>query len=137
VFEYISVTMDELDEIYEGGGDLCHQFLFPQPGRFLDVRDHVSKELLAADLAALAKVIETSAKDPQEPPTEAEVMPQLQPVFLSLAGKYGDELSLMQNPTAPGVDKRRVCELTSDLYDEILAMSPSDGGRVLRFMLSQ
>lgn len=132
--EYIRATMVELDELYKRGDDTCHQFLFPA-GALLDSPKYLSKKALENDLKALAKVIETSARNPQEIPEESEAIPHLRPVFEDLAASYGEDVAVIQNPTAAGVDKRKVCEVVSDMYSRILILP--EGGKVLRYMVSQ
>jgi hypothetical protein len=136
VVKYIGVTMIELDELYERGDDTCHSFLFPQPGDALDARKFFSAKTQKADLAALAVVIETSAKNPQELPSEEEFMQRLMPVAEELAGEYGEDVALVQNPTAPGIDKRKVCQVVRGLYSKILALPADDAGKVLRYMIA-
>lgn len=135
--EYIGATMVELDELYKRDDDTCHQFLFPTDGAPLDVQKYISKEAQQSDLRALAQVIESSAKDPQDVPEESEVMPFLQPVFEQLAASHGQDIALIQNPTAPGADKRKICSIVSDMYSRVLQLPAEDGGRVLRYMVSQ
>jgi hypothetical protein len=137
VVAYIDATMTELREVYDHGGDLCHQFLFPQPGQALDGSKYFSKKAQEADLAALARVIETSSRDPQPVPAESEVMPHLQPIILDLADEFGEDIALLQNPSAPGIDKRKVCSMTSSMYDRILRLPVDDSGKVLRYLVSQ
>jgi hypothetical protein len=136
--EYIAATMTELDELYERGDDTCHQFMFPADGVVpLDIQKYVSKEAQQNDLRALAMVIESSSRNPQDVPEEREVMPHLQPVFERLASTYGGDIALIQNPGAPGADKRKLCAIVSDLYSQVLQMPAEEGGKVLRFMISQ
>ena len=137
VVAYIGATMVELDELYKRGDDLCHRFLFPQPGDALDARAYFSQETQDADLAALARVIETSARDPQRVPEDFEVLPKLQPIFEDLASEYGSQVALLQRPNGFGVNKRKVCEIASGMYDKILALPVDDSGRILRFLVSQ
>jgi len=137
VVTYMSATMAELDELYQRGGDLCHRFMFPQPGDAIDGSKYFSKQAQDADLAALARVIETSARDPQVVPRESDVMPRLQPIFTQLANEYGRDIALLQNPGAPSVDRRKICTMTASLYGKILGLPPDEGGKILRYLVSQ
>jgi len=136
VVNYISATMAELDELYKIGDDTCHRFLFPQGKEVVDPSKYFSKEVQQRDLAGLAQVIKSSAKDPQPVPSEAEVLPHLQPIFEKLAGKWGDDVALLQNPTGNSVNKRKVCEMAAAMYADILLLPTDDSGRVLRFMMA-
>jgi hypothetical protein len=44
---------------------------------------------------------------------------------------------VIENPTAPGVDKEKVCSVTRDLYQKIVALPPDQAGQVLRWMFAQ
>jgi hypothetical protein len=136
VTNYISATMVEVDELYERGDELCFEFLFPKDGKFIDASKYFSKEALQADLDALSEVIESSATDPQDVPQESEVMPELQPIMAELVAFYGEDFAQLQNPHAPGVDKRQACEITSSMYTKILDLPSENSGRILRFLIA-
>jgi hypothetical protein len=136
VVEYIAATMAEMDELYRRGDDTCHRFMFPAAGEMLDARQYFSKEVQDRDLAALARVIETSARDPQRVPEDFEVLPRLQPIIEELTNEYGSSIALMQNPGgARNERKRKVCEMASSMYAKILDLPTEDGGKILRFLV--
>lgn len=63
-------------------------------------------------------------------------MPYVQPLFIALQEKYGDGMSVIDNPTAPGVDKEKVCSVTRDLYQKIAALPTDQAGLALRWMFA-
>jgi hypothetical protein len=137
VLKYMAVTMQELEVMTKKGGDLCYRFLFPQSGAPIDPRDHISKKLQDADLAALADVIKTSAEDPQTVPEESEIINSLQVVFTELSNEHGEDIHMLQDPTAPTVNKRKICVMSRELYERIFALPESEGGPLLRFLMAQ
>ena len=137
VVAYIKVMITELHELNQAGGDLCYRYLFPTAATPFDPRQNLSKETQQADLAALADVIRTSATDPQPKPPEDLVAPKLQPIVAELNGQYGSDLQMLQNPAAPGVDKTKICAISTSLYEKILRLPASDSGKVLRYMMSK
>lgn len=137
VVSYMSVMVTEIGELSSRGGDLCYRFLFPQPSGPIDARKYFSKQTQDADLAALAQVVRTSAEHPQTIPKEGDVMPALEPIVVELAKEYGNDIEMLQNPTAPTVNKTKVCSMTVDLYSRVLKLPKNESSRVLRFMLSQ
>ena len=137
VVGYMTATMNSLHEVYEQGGDACHHFLFPTSGEALDPQKYFSKQAQDAMLDSLAKVIETSARDPQPVPTEFEVKPRLEPILRQMASDYGNDLLMLQNPNGPLTNKRKVCTMAVNLYDMILALPEDESGKVLRYMVSK
>jgi hypothetical protein len=133
---YIGIMNLEMGELQAKQKGMCHQFLFPQVSGGIDLTKHISKETQAKDLAALDEIVKTSNVKHPTPP-ETQVMPYLQPVLIALHGKYGDGVSVIENPTAPGVDKEKVCSVTRDLYQKIVALPPDQAGQVLRWMFAQ
>ena len=136
VVSHIKIMLNEMDELNKHGGDLCFRFLFPQARR-IDAGKYLSKQIQEADHAALAQIIKTSTESPQPIPEEAEVKSKMKPILLELSKIYGNDLWMLQNPTASNVNKDKVCEMTADLYKEILKLPPNESGKILRFMLSQ
>ena len=137
VLAYMKVMITELKTLQGEGGDLCFRFLFPQTSAEpLDGRKYFTKELQAKDLAALADVIRTSATERRPKPLEAEVMPTLRPIVAELSNEYGNDVQMLQNPTAPGTDKTKVCAITIKMYEKIFRLPDEDSGRLLRFLLT-
>lgn len=138
VVGYMKVMVREIRELNRQNPELCYRFLFPQQYGAINIQKHVPKELLDADLSALALVIETSARNPQPLPTEAEVGADLELAVTALLDIHGEAaVAALQNLHDPAVSKATGCTLTADLYDQILALPAERSGKVLRFMLSQ
>ena len=137
VADYMDVTMAELDVLEKKGGDYCFRFLFPQNGAPLDISKMLSQRMQTQDLEALAKVIESSATDPQPLPDAEEIEPKLQPIYAHLMEEYGEEVQLLADPAAvkAEADKRKVCAIVGSMYDRILALPAQESGKMLRFML--
>jgi hypothetical protein len=137
VAAYMKVMLVEMEELDEQGGDLCYRFLFPQVSGPIDPVQHFSKETQKADLDALAQVIRTSAENPQPVPPESVVMPQLQTIFIDLANDHGQDIAMLQSPVAPNVDRRKICQMTQNMYTKILRLPVQESGQMLRYLLGQ
>jgi hypothetical protein len=136
LISYVRIMDIEMAELQAKGSTLCYQFLHPQVVGGIDTVKLISRETQGKDLAALNEIIKSSnSKRPIA--SEDEVMPNLQPVFLALREKYGDGVAVIENPTAPGVDKARVCSVTRELYQKIVALPPDQAGKTLRWMFAQ
>lgn len=134
---YMRVMVQEMTELNKHEPDTCFRFLFPEAGQPIDLERFIPDALERADLAALREIVRTSATAPQAVPTEAEVSPLLEPIVQDLVRHYGQDLVMLEEPTAPGVDKRKVCLMTIATYTRILQLPPAQGGKLVRFMLSQ
>ena len=97
----------------------------------------MSANTIEADSAALGQVVRSSTVAPQAIPQQADVAARMQPVIAALAGRYGPDLSLLQNPQAPGVDRDKLCSINIDMYTVILQMPPADSGKLIRYLMSQ
>ena len=137
VVSYMRVMLIEMNELKEQGGDLCYRFLFPQQSGPIDPAKHFSKKTQEADLAALAEVIRTSTENPQPVPPETEVISSLQPIYQELANEHGDDIAMLQSPTAASVDRGKICAMTETIYTNILRLPGDESGRVLRYLLGQ
>lgn len=135
--EYVRVMVQEMHELRSHGGDLCFKFLFPQPGEGLNLTRYVSVNLRDADAAALSQVVRSSTVSPQPVPQKAEVLVRMQPVMTALSARYGRDLALLEQPQAPGVDRDKLCSINIDMYTVILQMPPADGGKLIRYLMSQ
>ena len=137
VAAYMKIMLVEMKELDEQGGDLCYRFLFPQVSGPIDPVQYFSKETQKADLDALAEVIRTSAENPQPVPPESVVMPQLQVIFIDLANDHGQDIAMLQTPVAPNVDRRKICQMTQNMYTKILRLPVEESGQMLRYLLGQ
>jgi hypothetical protein len=135
--DYTRVVVQEMNELRRQGGDLCYRFLFAKPDQGLDLTRYVSANTIEADSAALGQVVRSSTVAPQAIPQQADVAARMQPVIAALAGRYGPDLSLLQNPQAPGVDRDKLCSINIDMYTVILQMPPADSGKLIRYLMSQ
>ena len=135
--QYMRVMVQEMTELRQQGGDLCYRFLFAQPGQSLDLTRHVSANTMEADFEALSQVVRTSIVSPQPAPQQAEVAPRLEPVVAALAGRYGRDLALLQQPQAPGIDRDKLCAISIDMYSVILQLPIAESGKLIRYLLGQ
>lgn len=135
--EYMRVMVQEMTELRQRGGDLCYRFLFGGPQQSLDMRQYVSVNTIEADSSALSQVLRSASVSPQPVPAQADVAERMKPVITALAGRYGPDLALLQQPQAPGVDRDKLCSISIDMYSVILQMPPADSGKLIRYLMGQ
>ncbi|MDI6743381.1 MAG: hypothetical protein QMD11_11670 [Smithella sp.] len=136
IVRYLNVMVEEMGELKNQGGGLCYKFLFPQAGDGIDGRQFFSQEIQNKDLQALDEIIKTS-NIKRDRPNENDVMPYLEPIFASLYSKFGDDVTILDNPNAVNIDKEKVCNITMELYSEILKLPPDQAAGTLRWMFGQ
>lgn len=137
VSQYMRAMVKEMKELKAKDPALCQQFLFPEPGKNIDLQKHVSAETLSEDLAGLASVVRSSATSPTTPSTEAEVSDDLTTVMMNLYEIYGEDILALENPAAAHIPSERLCQITIDMYDRVLALPDEKSGPLLRYLLNQ
>lgn len=138
--KYVGITMDEMEALQQRSGELCYQFVFPQPGSFTPITPYIPQSLARADVEAFAEVIRTASTAPNPVHlTEGQLakgpIPQ---VMQTLQGSYGNDIALLQNPAAATTPaaRQKVCAMTISLYREILKQPVNVSGPLLRTMMA-
>ncbi|MDX1402975.1 MAG: hypothetical protein R3192_00480 [Woeseiaceae bacterium] len=131
----IQLTVDQLKWLSNKENDACFRYLFPQVDGGLAVQDMFSQELIARDYES-TRMILSSYEAEREIPNEDSAMQIINPVYATLFAKYGSEaVAELADVSVDGIDKSRVCSITIDLYDTILARPEEDAVTALRWML--
>jgi len=133
---YVAIMVEEMRELQAKRDGSCFKFLFPAVAGGINPSKIISKQLLAKDLAALDEVIKTS-NTPRAIPQQVDIIPLIEPTFKVLYETYGDDISLLENPGAAGIDQEKICIISTDLYSQILQLSKADASRTLRWMFSE
>jgi len=53
----------------------------------------------------------------------------------TLYGKWGNDLQSLNSPAEAGFDKSKLCDMTNDLYQSVLALPVNQSAGVLRIIL--
>lgn len=115
-------------------GDACFRFLFPDISGPPDLANVLDPAAQARTHQVIADVIRTSAETPQPLPDAAAVRDSLAAVVNATYEQYGADAQMIANAADPRVDRAKVCTITLDLYDRILARPPADASALLRVM---
>ena len=75
--------------------------------------------------------------NPQAIPNESQVSAALERVYERVTDRFGSQVSVLEDATAPEVDKGQVCRVTMALYDEVLTLPKATASRSLRFMFAK
>lgn len=128
--------VDGLTRLHAKGGTACFSYVNPAPGEAVDFGELLGAEFTARELDLVADIVVAAAAGRQPPVDQQEAAPYLEAVVARLLATYSQEdLAALENPHAPGLDKRRYCQLITDLYREAIALPAPRGARLLRFLM--
>jgi hypothetical protein len=136
IITYMQVMLVEMDELQQKGDGRCYKLLFPQVDGGINGQTDFSEETRNRDMLALVEIIKTSNTQ-KAIPTQSDVMPFVEPILVELRSKFGDDVSVLADPTASNTDQDKVCTITMALYSEILELPPEQAVSTLRWMLGQ
>ena len=135
IVRYMKAMVKKMEELAGKNPDLCYQFLFPQKYGPADVTGHLTPETQREDLEALAEVIRTAVEQPQPSPDSTVAEASLRTVLNQFYEIHGEDVLLLRDPLAPGVEKEKACSLIASLYKEVLKLPEKESSLVLRYML--
>jgi hypothetical protein len=136
VVRYVRAMTLEIEDLAEKNPEVCYRFLFPDRYGSADVTPYINTETQRADLTALAEVIRTAAEEPQPVPNGETGDALLKKLMTNFYASQGEDALLLQDPFAPGIDKKKVSKLIASLYREALNFPGEERGLLLRHMLS-
>lgn len=125
--------------LHSKGGNTCFSYINPAPGEALDFAALMGKAAAQQELELVAEIVTSAAGKTRSPVPAEDAEADIQVVIAKLLQKYSQsELAGLQNLNAPGLDKRKYCEIIADLYAEAVALpEPRDSRLVRYFMQSQ
>lgn len=135
ILNTIQLTVDQMTSLGERSDDSCFRFLFPHVDGGIRALNVFSQELMDRDYASMRLILSTY-DDTREISAEVHAMEVLNPVYAALFQKYGrNAVAEMADVTADGIDKSKICSISTDLYEMILARGDEDAVTALRWML--
>jgi hypothetical protein len=134
ILNAIQLTVDQMRLLRERNDGSCFRFLFPHVDGGIRALDVFSQELMDRDYASTSLILSTY-DDTRELPEERDAREVLSPIYEALFQKYAQEaVAEMADVTADGIDKSRICSISLDLYEMILALEDKDAVTALRWM---
>jgi hypothetical protein len=136
---YWRVQMEEAHYIANIDPGQCVQFFGLDPTRpGLDLVQILPKDLMQADLQALADLITASALNPQTPDSFESMRPSFEAAIASLAAKDVRLVEVIRDMSKYAGNDPMLCATTIAFYDEILDLPPQlEPGRLIRSLLSE
>lgn len=132
---YMAVSLEAMKAIRSNSPELCFRFLFPQVEGGVNLADVLPESLNAREMQVMDSLLLHSRGAQQE--TDAESgRAALQKIVRTLYEKWGSDLQTLNSPTEKGADKAKLCDMTIDLYEAVLARPVNQSGEVLRIILN-
>lgn len=135
VTAYVSVMLEELDQLARADHELCYAFLFPQANAGRMFGQHIDEATQRRDLEELAHVIGSARASPQLPPTSDQAEPLLERVVARLSEDFGSDVQLLHQAPHARSDWPKVCDVTRALYRQIASLPQEQSGVALRYLL--
>lgn len=132
---YMSISLEEMKQLRQQSAERCFRFLFPQVREGVDIAELLPRSLIEAEMQMMDRLLVNSNGNERvvDLPRGRK---QLQSVVKTLYGKWGSDLQTLNTPAEPGVDEGKLCDMTIDLYQSVLALADKDSANVLRIIIS-
>lgn len=131
---YMAVSLEEMQTLRQQNVELCFKFLFPQVSGGVNTAEILPAALRNKEMEAMDYFLQNSRGAEQSGNVESS-RADLQKIVRTLYSKWGSALQTMNSPAEPGADKTKLCEMTIDLYQSVLALPVNNSAGVLRIIL--
>jgi hypothetical protein len=135
LLEMVGVTIDEIRAL-EADPNSCYALLNPKKAAAPLGATQVPAELTRREMEVGARIIASGATNPQAIPPIEEVQPALTATFARLSAKLGADVRVVSQFNDPAVDKAKLCRVTRELYEEIVAAPREQSVPELRVILA-
>ncbi|QUG74883.1 hypothetical protein GKQ23_07715 [Erwinia sp. E602] len=134
LLRYMQVVLEEMQQFKQSGSGLCFRYLFPQVEGGVSVAEVLPAGLVAREMRAMDSLLANSQAGQ---PFDASLgRSQLQTVVAKLYSRWGSDLQTLNAPAEADVDRGKLCDMTIDLYQSVLALPGKDAASVLRIIIS-
>lgn len=135
IISYMRLSVSQMQNLRQQSGDLCFRFLFPQISGGINTEEALPKALQQQDLEQMEALLNAS-RGPEVTIDLPQARQSLQAIVRTLYAKWGSDLQLLNSPTDSRVDRDKMCDMTIDLYNAVLALPGKQSANILRMMLS-
>lgn len=135
LIDYMQVSLEQMKQIRQLGPEQCFRFLFPQVKGGVDVSKLVPKILAERELQTMDVLLKHSSGVEQHVDLKQGRV-QLQAVVRQMYQRWGSDLQTLNTPAEAGINEAKLCDMTIDLYQSVLALTGKDSANVLRIIIS-
>lgn len=133
--DYMQASLEQMKQIRQHSTGQCFRFLFPQVKGGVNVSELLPKAVTDRELQSMDVLLQHSRGAEQSVDLKQGRV-QLQNVVRGLYDRWGSDLQTLNTPAEPGVDEGKLCDMTIDLYQSVLALPGKDSANVLRIIIS-
>ncbi|EXU74775.1 hypothetical protein ABW286_03205 [Erwinia papayae] len=134
LYRYMQVSLEQMKALRQQNSELCFKFLFPQVSGGINTTESLPVELRKKEGEALDYFLQQSF-GAEHTGNALQGREDLGNIVRSLYGRWGSDLQLINAPAETGADKTKLCEMTIDLYQSVLALPVNHSAEVLRIIL--
>jgi hypothetical protein len=135
LIDYMQVSLEQMKQMRKLGAGQCFRFLFPQVKGGVSVSELLPKALIDRELQSMDVLLKHS-RGVEQPVDLKQGRVQLQAVVGGLYQRWGSDLQTLNTPAESGVSESKLCDMTIDLYQSVLALTGKDSANVLRIIIS-
>lgn len=135
LIRYMQVSLEQMKLLREKNPDLCFRFLFPQIRGGVNIGEVLPRTVVDKELQAMDTLLKNSRGEERITDVKRG-RARLQSVVRKLYDRWGIDLQNLNAPAEPGVDESKLCDMTIDLYQSVLALTDKDSATVLRIIIS-
>jgi hypothetical protein len=129
-------TTSAVTALYERGDTTCFSYINPAPGEAINFVPLFSPEIVKRELDLLSEIVVSAAGQTRTRVSEDSAAEGLQMLFAKLQDKYSaDDLTALADPKAEGLDKRKFCLVTADLFRTAVSLPAPHNANVIRLLL--
>lgn len=135
LIRYMKISLEEMKQLRQKDPRLCFRFLFPQIHGGVNLGEQLPRSLVDAEMQAMDTLL-VNSQGPDRMTNVKSGRSQLQSIVGRLYAKWGGDLQNLNTPAERGVDESKLCDMTIDLYQSVLALADKDSANVLRIIIS-
>lgn len=135
LIRYMQVSLEQMKLLRQKNPDLCFRFLFPQIRGGVNIGEVLPRSAVDKEMQAMDTLLKNS-RGAERATDIQRGRSRMQSVVRKLYDRWGIDLQNLNAPAEPGVDESKLCDMTIDLYQSVLALTDKDSASVLRIMIS-
>lgn len=136
VHSYAGAMSNFLGRMSHTDPDACFYLMHPEKGEVYATPNDPELEKSGEQLLmAMGQMLESATNRPQPPPERQESQRLVQKMFASMRMKYGNDAELLRGGAVSAEERKKVCEMSADLFQKATEMPKKDGSMALRYLL--
>ncbi|MBN1180887.1 MAG: DUF4339 domain-containing protein [Bacteroidales bacterium] len=137
LFEFIKILLEQMQILYKIDPNICYDYLFGNDRARPDIANNFPTELIQKEFISISRIIQSSTTQSYQFQDPEQIKAKLTELVERLAVNYGEDIQLFAKPELRSMNKARSCQLSYDLYAEMLKLPIKEFGQVLRYLMAQ